>query len=146
MRESKCYISVACFHYGGSDLLRFGKFEVLITSQALLSQKQPIFMQNYNFVKNDVFVAKICKYALYESSEGLFCAPRKAANFCHPVPHHEPYLFGSCQDGISFSRFQNSFFLKTTFKDSIHISYQVSFHASNLFGSISITSPCEATV
>ena len=42
-------------------------------------------MQNYNFVKNDVFVAKICKYALYESSEGLFCAPRKAANFCHPV-------------------------------------------------------------
>ena len=62
MRESKCYISVACFHYGGSDLLRFGKFEVLITSQALLSQKQPIFMQNYNFVKNDVFVAKICKY------------------------------------------------------------------------------------
>ena len=42
-------------------------------------------MQNYNFVKNDVFVAKICKYALYESSEGLFCAPRKAANFCHPA-------------------------------------------------------------
>ena len=89
MRESKCYISVACFHYGGSDLLRFGKFEVLITSQALLSQKQPIFMQNYNFVKNDVFVAKICKYALYESSEGLFCAPRKAANFCHPGPSQE---------------------------------------------------------
>ena len=88
MRESKCYISVACFHYGGSDLLRFGKFEVLITSQALLSQKQPIFMQNYNFVKNNVFVAKICKYALYESSEGLFCAPRKAANFCHPVYRH----------------------------------------------------------
>ena len=44
-------------------------------------------MQNYNFVKNDVFVAKICKYALYESSEGLFCAPRKAANFCHPAYH-----------------------------------------------------------
>ena len=42
-------------------------------------------MQNYNFVKNDVFVAKICKYALYESSEGFFCAPRKAANFCHPA-------------------------------------------------------------
>ena len=85
MRESKCYISVACFHYGGSDLLRFGKFEVLITSQALLSQKQPIFMQNYNFVKNNVFVAKICKYALYESSEGLFCARRKPANPCYPV-------------------------------------------------------------
>ena len=45
-------------------------------------------MQNYNFVKNDVFVAKICKYALYESSEGLFCAPRKAANFCHPELHN----------------------------------------------------------
>ena len=41
-------------------------------------------MQNYNFVKNYIFVAKICKYALYESSEGLFFAPRKAANFCHP--------------------------------------------------------------
>ena len=51
-------------------------------------------MQNYNFVKNDVFVAKICKYALYESSEGLFCAPRKAANFCHPAPQTfiTPYL------------------------------------------------------
>ena len=84
MRESKCYISVACFHYGGSDLLRFGKFEVLITSQALLSQKQPIFMQNYNFVKNDVFVAKICKYALYERSEGFCCGPRKPANSFHP--------------------------------------------------------------
>ena len=97
MRESKCYISVACFHYGGSDLLRFGKFEVLITSQALLSQKQPIFMQNYNFVKNDVFVAKICKYPLYESSEGLFCAPRKAANFCHPestTNSHHPSVPG----------------------------------------------------
>ena len=46
-------------------------------------------MQNYNFVKNNVFVAKICKYALYESSEGLFCAPRKAANFCHPVIHQD---------------------------------------------------------
>ena len=96
MRESKCYISVACFHYGGSDLLRFGKFEVLITSQALLSQKQPIFMQNYNFVKNDVFVAKICKYALYESSEGLFCAPRKAANFCHPE-HKWRYFLQLCR-------------------------------------------------
>ena len=49
-------------------------------------------MQNYNFVKNDVFVAKICKYALYESSEGLFCAPRKAANFCHPVTHYYSLL------------------------------------------------------
>ena len=96
MRESKCYISVACFHYGGSDLLRFGKFEVLITSQALLSQKQPIFMQNYNFVKNDVFVAKICKYALYESSEGLFCAPRKAANFCHPVTQWDDRIVKEC--------------------------------------------------
>ena len=45
-------------------------------------------MQNYNFVKNDVFVAKICKYPLYESSGGLFCAPRKAANFCHPALFH----------------------------------------------------------
>ena len=42
-------------------------------------------MQNYNFVKNNVFVAKICKYALYESSEGLFCARRKPANPCHPA-------------------------------------------------------------
>ena len=107
MRESKCYISVACFHYGGSDLLRFGKFEVLITSQALLSQKQPIFMQNYNFVKNDVFVAKICKYALYESSEGLFCAPRKAANFCHPGKQREAEAasVASCFSFFSFTYF-----------------------------------------
>ena len=60
-------------------------------------------MQNYNFVKNDVFVAKICKYALYESSEGLFCAPRKAANFCHPA---SPYFFSllSIRHRLSFSQ------------------------------------------
>ena len=38
----------------------------------------------YAIVKNNVFVAEICKYALYESSEWLFCAPQKPANFCHP--------------------------------------------------------------
>ena len=107
MRESKCYISVACFHYGGSDLLRFGKFEVLITSQALLSQKQPIFMQNYNFVKNDVFVAKICKYALYESSEGLFCAPRKPAYLCHPG-HVGSWLMKGLSSSLHY-KFQQRF-------------------------------------
>ena len=45
---------------------------------------QPKTTNIYAIVKNDIFVAKICKYALYESSEGLFCAPRKPANFCHP--------------------------------------------------------------
>ena len=35
-------------------------------------------------VKNNVFVAKICKYALYESSEGFCCGARKPANPCHP--------------------------------------------------------------
>ena len=80
MRESKCYISVACFHYGGSDLLRFGKFEVLRTSQALLSQKQPTFMQNYNFVKNYVFVAKICKYALIDIFQGYVAVIDSSTN------------------------------------------------------------------
>ena len=64
-------------------------------------------MQNYNFVKNDVFVAKICKYALYESSEGLFCAPRKAANFCHPdklyiALHYMLAKFGTNSGGITW--------------------------------------------
>ena len=46
---------------------------------------QPKTTNIYAIVKkNDVFVAKICKYALYESSEGSFCARRKPANFCHP--------------------------------------------------------------
>ena len=35
-------------------------------------------------VKNNVFVAKIWKYALYESLEGFCCAPRKSANPCYP--------------------------------------------------------------
>ena len=39
-------------------------------------------------VKNDVFVAKICKYALSESSEGFCCGPRKPANPCHPGAFH----------------------------------------------------------
>ena len=30
-------------------------------------------------------VAKICKYALSERSQGIFCALRKAANSCHPA-------------------------------------------------------------
>ena len=34
-------------------------------------------------VKTNVFVAKICKYALDESSEGLFCGRRKPANPWH---------------------------------------------------------------
>ena len=45
---------------------------------------QPKTTNFYAIEKNDIFVAKICKYALYESSEGLFCARRKPANFCHP--------------------------------------------------------------
>ena len=49
--------------------------------QALLQPKTTII---YAILKDDVFVAKICKYALYENSEGLFCARRKPANFCHP--------------------------------------------------------------
>ena len=64
-------------------------------------------MQNYNFVKNDVFVAKICKYALYESSEGLFCARRKPANFCHPASlstkgylHETLLTFTVCTGGL----------------------------------------------
>ena len=46
---------------------------------------QPKTTNIYAIVKNDVFVAKICKYVLYESSEGLFYARRKPANFCHPA-------------------------------------------------------------
>ena len=52
-------------------------------------------MQNYIFVKNNVLVAKICKYALYESSEGLFCARRKPANFCHPVRNQNNQIFNT---------------------------------------------------
>ena len=32
--------------------------------------------------KNEPFVAKICKYALYERAEGFCCAARKPANPC----------------------------------------------------------------
>ena len=34
--------------------------------------------------KKQCFVAKICKYALYKSSEGLICGRRKPANPWHP--------------------------------------------------------------
>ena len=37
-----------------------------------------------NHKENDVFVAKMCNYALYESSEGFCCGPRKPANPCQP--------------------------------------------------------------
>ena len=37
-------------------------------------------------VKNNVIVAKICKYALSESSEWLCYGPRKPANPCHTAP------------------------------------------------------------
>ena len=77
MRESKCYISVACFHYGGSDLLRFGKFEVLITSQALLSPKQPIFMQNYNFVKTTFLSRKFVNTRSTKALRDYFALPER---------------------------------------------------------------------
>ena len=35
-------------------------------------------------MKNNVLVAKISRYALYESSERFCCCPRKPANPCHP--------------------------------------------------------------
>ena len=60
----------------------YGKFEVLTTSQSLL---QPKPTNIFAIVKNNVFVAKICEYALYESSEGLFCARRKTVNPCHTI-------------------------------------------------------------
>ena len=61
-----------------------GKMQYTPIDMVILKLLQPKNTNIYAIVKNDVFVAKICKYALYESSEGLFCAPRKPANFCHP--------------------------------------------------------------
>ena len=54
-------------------------------------------------VKNDVFVAKICKYALSESSEGFCSGPRKPVNPCHPAGTH--YNF-SDTGSESFFRYQ----------------------------------------
>ena len=48
---------------------------------SLLTTKYCLFFLN---CKNEVFVAKICKYALYESSEGFCCGCRKPADPCHP--------------------------------------------------------------
>ena len=56
----------------------YGQFEVLTTSKAQLHQNYP-FLRN---CKNNVFVAKICKYTFYERAEGFFCAARKPANPC----------------------------------------------------------------
>ena len=35
--------------------------------------------------KNGIFVTKICKYVIYESSKGSFYHRRKLANICHPA-------------------------------------------------------------
>ena len=50
-------------------------------------------------VKNYVIVAKICKYALYKSSEGFCCGPQKPANPCHPDEERnedERYVWSDC--------------------------------------------------
>ena len=63
---------------------------------------QPKITTIYAIVKNDVFVAKICKYALSESSEGFCCGTRKPANPCHPgapFPNFdEKYILNSDTD------------------------------------------------
>ena len=48
--------------------------------QCNYTQKLPVSCS----CKNNVFGAKICKYALSERCEGIFCGLWKAANSCHP--------------------------------------------------------------
>ena len=75
----------------------------------------------YAIVKNDVFVAKNCNYALDESSEGLFCAPRKLANFCHPVVFRDPIPMIETQSSPTYTisyRFQHSKPLKGDLKET----------------------------
>ena len=43
-----------------------------------------------NRKKNVFSVAKMCKYALDDRSEGIFCGLRKALNPCHPPPTPKP--------------------------------------------------------
>ena len=52
-----------------------------ILSRNLVLSQFTCFLKGFHaIIKNNVYVAKMCKFALYESSEG-FC--RKLANPCH---------------------------------------------------------------
>ena len=86
--------------------LAFGEVQ-----ERLLSYKhhQHNYSQNYPFLrncKNNVFVAKMCKYALSEGSEGFCCSVRKPAW----------YKWISSRCTFSLSHFYAVDFLKTGFK------------------------------
>ena len=53
----------------------------LLLQQSFDNQEFP------RLLKNKVFVAKICIYALFESFDGLFCGHQEPANPSYPVSH-----------------------------------------------------------
>ena len=66
-------------------------------------------------VKNEVFVAKICKYSLSESSEGFWCGPRKPTNPCHPGLHYNALLSDSADNCLHNDNNLHFFATKTSF-------------------------------
>ena len=105
-RERAKWVYVVIFWYrvaevGGPQDRRSPKGQGLLQKKgpptyAILSQNL-VLSQLTHFLKSHpafvelstkvilLFVTKICNYALYESSEGLFCGHRKPASPCHPV-------------------------------------------------------------
>ena len=63
---------------------RSPKGHVLLRKTIAFMSFQPQIACFPSIIKYNVFVLKIWKYALNESTEGLFCSRRKPANHCHP--------------------------------------------------------------
>ena len=82
----------------------YGKLEVFTTTQALQELK---ITRLYAIVKNDVFVTKICKYMLYESSQRLFCARRKPVS--QLLPPWVPPLVLIIMSKVGYKRRSSNF-------------------------------------
>ena len=80
-------------------------------STSILTTINCLFCRN---CKNDVFYPRICKHALYESSEWFCHAPRQPANPCLAVMFQQT-IFRTCL-WLHLSLFHLSFLLSFNFK------------------------------
>ena len=83
-RKSSCFRGALNKSHHDPAFVELPMKYTLLLQQSCDNQEFP------RLLKNKVFVAKICKYALFESFDGLFCGHQEPANPSYPVSHRRP--------------------------------------------------------
>ena len=83
-RKSSCFRGALNKSHHDPAFVELPMKYTLLLQQSFDNQEFP------RLLKNKVFVAKICIYALFESFDGLFCGHQEPANPSYPVSHPKP--------------------------------------------------------